>query len=56
MISEALEHVNYSLLATIAMVLFVLVFLAVSIKTYFTNHKVTDQQAEIPLSDGMRSK
>lgn len=54
MIREILKTVDYSSLAITALVLFVLVFVAVSIKTFFTNHNVTDQQAGIPLSDGKR--
>lgn len=54
MIRDILKIVDYSSLAIIALVLFVLVFVAVSIKTFFTSHKVTDQQAGIPLSDGKR--
>ncbi|MEP3482105.1 MAG: hypothetical protein ABJZ55_22870 [Fuerstiella sp.] len=54
MIREILKTVDYSSLAMIALVLFVLVFVAVTIKTFFTSHQVTDQQAGIPLSDGKR--
>jgi len=54
MIRAILKTVDYSSLAITALVLFVLVFVAVSIKTFFTSHKVTDHQAEIPLSDGKR--
>ncbi len=56
MIREILNNVDYSLFATSALVLFVLVFVAVSIRTYFTDKKTTDKQADIPLSDGTRSK
>lgn len=54
MIREILKTVDYSSLAIIALVLFVLVFVAVGIKTFFTSQDVTDRQAGIPLSDGKR--
>lgn len=54
MIREILKIVDYSGLAITALVLFFLVFVAVSIKTFFTKHDVTDKQAGIPLSDGKR--
>lgn len=54
MIREILKTVDYSSLAIAALVLFVLVFVAVGIKTFFTSPDVTDRQAGIPLSDGKR--
>lgn len=54
MIREILRAVDYSSTATIALVLFVMVFVAVGIKTFFTSQRVTNRQADLPLSDGKR--
>lgn len=54
MIREVLQNVSYGWLATAALLLFVLAFTAVSIKTWLTTKSEADQQADIPLSDGTR--
>ncbi len=54
MIKETLQHLDHGFFSTAALVLFLLVFIAVSIKTCFTDSRVTDEQADIPLFDGSR--
>lgn len=54
MVSELLEKLDPSVCAEIALVLFFLVFLSVSVRTYFTRRETVERQAEIPLSDGTR--
>ncbi len=55
MIRDLLNHANYGWIATAALVLFFVTFVAVTIKTMLTSKKTTDSQADIPLSDGKRS-
>lgn len=56
MIGDVLQNVSYGWLATLALVLFVIAFVSVGIKTWFTAAEETDRQANIPLSDGKRSQ
>ncbi|MCA8988343.1 MAG: hypothetical protein KDA78_11910 [Planctomycetaceae bacterium] len=54
MIGDVLQHFSYSLMATVALLLFLSSFLAVCLRTYLTTSQITDEQASIPLSDGKR--
>lgn len=54
MIRELLNSVEYGWIASAALVLFFAVFMAVTIRTFFTDKATTDYQADIPLTDGQR--
>ncbi|MCA8984426.1 MAG: hypothetical protein KDA76_11735 [Planctomycetaceae bacterium] len=56
MIRDILREVDYSTFATLALLLFVLAFVAAGIKTlWLTSREESCEQANIPLSDGKRS-
>ena len=54
MIREVLNSVQYGTIATIALLLFFLTFVAIGLRTYFTDQRDASDQAELPLSDGIR--
>lgn len=51
MIRDALTSIDHGFFATAALLLFVGVFMAVSIRTLLTNRSTTQSHAELPLSD-----
>lgn len=51
MIKQVMELLNYDYCAEIALVLFLIAFILVIIKTTFTSKKEIKHQSEIPLSD-----
>ena len=53
MIKQVLNHWNASLCAELALVIFASVFLAVTIRTLLTNRKLTAEQANVVLEDGV---
>ena len=51
MIKQVMELLNYDYCAEIALVLFLIAFILVILKTVLTSKKVIKHQSEIPLSD-----
>ncbi len=51
MIRDVLGSLDYSLCAEISLVLFLMVFIAVSLRTLMTNRHSTSACAELPLQD-----
>ena len=54
MIRDVVSFLDYSNCAEISLAIFVTVFLAVCIRTLFTNRTKTEQMAMIPLDEGRR--
>lgn len=52
MIREVMKYIDASFCAEAALILFLLVFLAVSMRAMLTRKSVINQHAIIPLSDG----
>ena len=52
MIQQMLNQIDYSLFAELSLVLFAIVFVAVTLRTLLTRGDVTRRQAEIVLHDG----
>jgi len=52
MIQQILNQIDYSLFAELALVLFAIVFVSVTLRTLLTRSDVTRRQAEIVLHDG----
>ena len=52
MIQDALDNINYTWFAVIALVLFVSAFLLIGLKAFFTSRDEIDKQANLPLTDG----
>lgn len=52
MIRELMKYLDASFCAEAALVLFLVVFIAVSLRALLTRGYVASQQAAIPLSDG----
>ncbi len=54
MIRDVVSFLDYSLCAEIALALFVIVFISVSIRTVFTNRTEIDRMARLPLEEGRK--
>jgi hypothetical protein len=54
MIRDVLSHLDYSLCAEVALVLFVLSFLGVMVQVFLTGREFTEHAAELPLDEGSR--
>jgi cytochrome c oxidase cbb3-type subunit IV len=54
MIRDVVSFLDYSICAEIALALFVIVFITVSIRTLFTNRREIDHMARLPLEEGRR--
>ena len=53
MVREMMKYLDASFCAEAALMLFLGVFVAVSLRAIFTRKSEMSQQADIPLSDGM---
>lgn len=56
MIREALSSIDYGFFAVVALLLFAVAFGMIVIRTFTTGQNILNEQAEIPLSDGIRSE
>lgn len=56
MLREVMRYLDASFCAEVALLIFLGVFVAVLIRTIFTNKTMTQRQAIIPLSDGSRKE
>lgn len=56
MIREVFSNLDYGTFAVVALLLFVIAFGMIIVRTFTTKPETLDQQAGIPLSDGVRSQ
>lgn len=52
MIRELMKYLDASFCAEVALVLFLVVFLATTVRAFMTRNVLASEQAAIPLSDG----
>ncbi len=54
MIRDVVSYLDYSICAEISLTIFVVIFIAVSIRTFFTSQQETQRMAFIPLDEGKK--
>lgn len=54
MVRDVVSHLDYSIFAQISLTIFVTIFIAVSIRTFFTSQQDIQRMASIPLEEGKK--